>query len=51
MDMLERFAETLSAAESQTLRYVRDYVEWQAGRGSHFTPSEEDDVEDRKSVV
>ena len=51
MEMLERFAETLRAAESETLRHVRDYIEWQAGRALHFTPSEEDDVELRTYLL
>jgi len=51
MEMLERFAETLRAAESETLRHVRDYIEWQAGRAIHFTPSEEDDVELRTYLL
>ncbi len=49
--MLERFAETLGPAQSQTLRHVRDYTAWQAGRDSDFVPSAEDDVDLRTYLL
>ena len=51
MDLLERFAETLSTAEAETLRHVHDYVEWQAGRGGSFAPSADDDVDLRTYLL
>src|SRR3972149_7380000 len=51
MDLLERFAETLSTAEAETLRHVHDYVEWQAGRGGSFAPSADDDVDLRDYLL
>ncbi len=44
LDILDRFAETLDAADSATLGHVRDYIEWQAGRVNDFAPSSNDDV-------
>jgi serine phosphatase RsbU (regulator of sigma subunit) len=44
MDVLERFAESLSADETKTLQHVRDYIASQAGRANGFTPTDFDDV-------
>jgi serine phosphatase RsbU (regulator of sigma subunit) len=44
LDILDRFAKTLDAQDSATLRHVRDYIEWQAGRVNDFAPGSNDDV-------
>ncbi len=45
MDVLERFAAALSAAETATLGPVRDYCQWQTEqRQTEFEPGADDDV-------
>jgi len=44
MDLLERFAESLSVTDTETLQDVRAYIASQADRANDFTPSDFDDV-------
>jgi serine phosphatase RsbU (regulator of sigma subunit) len=44
MDILERFAESLSAEETDRLHHVRDYIASQPGRADDFRPTDFDDV-------
>ncbi len=51
MDILERFAETLSEQENEILRHVRGYVEWRVSQAGNFVPSIRDDVELRTYLL
>jgi serine phosphatase RsbU (regulator of sigma subunit) len=51
MDMLNRYAGTLSATDTESLHHVGNYIEWQVGKGGHFTPSADDDVELRTYLL
>jgi len=52
MDVLERFAATLSAAETDTLSHLRDYFQWQADhRQAEFEPGADDDVDLRTYLM
>lgn len=51
MDVLENFAQTLSAAESETLQHVREFVAWQMERASSFSLSDYDDVSVRTYLL
>jgi serine phosphatase RsbU (regulator of sigma subunit) len=44
MDILERFAETLSEEEKEILTHLQEFIEWYVGRGNDFVPSSNDDV-------
>jgi serine phosphatase RsbU (regulator of sigma subunit) len=43
MDILERFAKTLSSEEPEVLDHLRAFIEWYVGRESEFIPSGRDD--------
>jgi serine phosphatase RsbU (regulator of sigma subunit) len=44
MDMLERFAETLSPDETEILTHVQRFIEWHVGPDQEFIPTRNDDV-------
>ena len=44
MDVLERFAKTLSSEEPELLDHLRAFIEWYVGSESEFIPSSSDDV-------
>ena len=44
MDILDRFAETLSPEETEILTHVRRFIEWHVGSVKEFVPSSNDDV-------
>ncbi len=52
MDVLERFAETLSPGDTESLRHVRDYSQWQMDqRQAAFEPDGDDDIDLRTYLM
>lgn len=51
MDILERFAKTLSEEEKEILTHLQEFIEWYVGRGNDFVPNSNDDVGLRTYLV